>query len=111
MSGTMALVCSASLLSGSLPTQEVNVQHADLHHTAMHASSKHSLTNQHQESHQEFKYTLGAARRTDLRRLKSFVKMADYMMCDTLQQVYAVMTIVFASLDHDLPKKRVVMSA
>ena len=53
----------------------------------MHPSSKHSLTQQHQVSGQEFKYTLGAARRTELRRLKSFVKMADYMMCDTLQQV------------------------
>ena len=67
--------------------QEVNAQHADLRHTAMHASSKHSLTQQHQDSGQEFKYTLGAARLTELRRLKSFVKMADYMMCDTLQQV------------------------
>lgn len=67
--------------------QEVNAQHADLRHTAMHASSKHSLAQQHQDGSQEFKYTLGAARRTELRRLKCFVKMADYMMCDTLQQV------------------------
>lgn len=70
-----------------MTVQEVNAQHADLRHTAMHASSKHSLTQQHPDGGQEFKYTLGAARRTELRRLKSFVKMADYMMCDTLQQV------------------------
>ena len=46
------------------------------------------LPQQHEDSAEEFKFTLAAARRTELRRLRSFVKMADYMMCDTLQQVW-----------------------
>jgi dynein heavy chain len=67
------------------------VQHSELQHTAgngKHALAQQQLILQHPDSAQEFKYTLGAARRTELRRLRSFVKMADYMMCDTLQQVY-----------------------
>ena len=39
------------------------------------------------EHAQEFSYTQGAARRTELRRLQAYVKMADYMVCDALQEV------------------------
>ena len=70
--------------------QDSHVQHNELQHTAghgKHALAQQQLILQHPDSAQEFKYTLGAARRTELRRLRSFVKMADYMMCDTLQQV------------------------
>lgn len=72
--------------------QDSQVQHSELQHPAGHG--KHALAQQqlilhHPDSAQEFKYTLGAARRTELRRLRSFVKMADYMMCDTLQQVHS----------------------
>ena len=72
------------------------MQHHEGQHTAghaaghgKHATAQQQLLLQHQDSAQEFKYTLGAARRTELRRLRSFVKMADYVMCDTLQQVYS----------------------
>ncbi len=39
------------------------------------------------EHAQEFSYTQGAARRTELRRLQAYVKMSDYMVCDALQEV------------------------
>ena len=54
---------------------------------------------QQQDPAQEFKFTLAAARRTELRRLHNFVKMADYMMCDTLQQV-ASLSAVAAPVHH-----------
>ena len=72
------------------------MQHHEVQHTAghgtghgKHAMAQQQLLLQHPDNAQEFKYTLGAARRTELRRLRSFVKMADYIMCDTLQQVYS----------------------
>ncbi len=77
--------------SAAVIMQDSNVQHAELQHTSGHVPGKHTLVlQQQQDSAQEFKYTLGAARRTELRRLRSFVKMADYMMCDTLQQVATI---------------------
>ena len=72
---------SAGLLQGKTE------QHAELHHTSGHGKHALAAQQQQQDSGQEFKYTLGAARRTELRRLRNFVRMADYMMCDTLQQV------------------------
>ncbi|KAG1670781.1 hypothetical protein FOA52_014009, partial [Chlamydomonas sp. UWO 241] len=35
----------------------------------------------------EFAYTVGAARRSEQRRILNFVRMTDYVMCDTLQTV------------------------
>ncbi|KAL0028415.1 hypothetical protein WJX77_005025 [Trebouxia sp. C0004] len=83
--------------------QDSHVQHSELQHTAghgKHALAQQQLIMQHPDSAQEFKYTLRAARRTELRRLRSFVKMADYMMCDTLQQVLSasVMDILQAGI-------------
>ena len=73
-----------------IPLQDNHSQLADLQHTSPPRGTKqqHLLLPQHDEdSAEEFKFTLAAARRTELRRLRRFVKMADYMMCDTLQQV------------------------
>ena len=75
--------------------QENKGQQADLLSTVGQAVSPKRGANkqsvlvppQQQDPAQEFKFTLAAARRTELRRLQNFVKMADYMMCDTLQQV------------------------
>ena len=75
--------------------QENKGQQADLLSTVGQAVSPKRSANkqsvlvppQQQDPAQEFKFTLAAARRTELRRLQNFVKMADYMMCDTLQQV------------------------
>ncbi|DBB06681.1 TPA: hypothetical protein ACH3X1_012189 [Trebouxia sp. C0004] len=93
------LPCSES----GLLQQDSHVQHSELQHTAghgKHALAQQQLIMQHPDSAQEFKYTLRAARRTELRRLRSFVKMADYMMCDTLQQVLSasVMDILQAGI-------------
>ena len=33
----------------------------------------------------DFAYTVAAARRSEQRRILSFVRMSDYMICDTLQ--------------------------
>ena len=85
--------------------QDSGVQHAELQHTSGQGTSKHAQVQlmQQQDGAQEFKYTLGAARRTELRRLRSFVKMADYMMCDTLQQVPSVKSHSIANLASKQP--------
>lgn len=73
--------------------QGTHIQLAELSHTSTsHGPKQHLLLpQQHHDSAEEFKFTLAAARRTELRRLRNFVKMADYMMCDTLQQVCHVL--------------------
>ena len=74
--------------------QDSHIQLAESQRTGTSRAAKKQqlllLPQQNQDSAEEFKFTLAAARRTELRRLRSFVKMADYMMCDTLQQVCAV---------------------
>ena len=57
------------------------------------------LPQPHEDSAEEFKFTLAAARRTELRRLRSFVKLADYMMCDTLQQVWMTPCCLICTTD------------
>ena len=70
--------------------QDTHTPLAELSHTSTsHGPKQHLLLPQQPtDSAEEFKFTLAAARRTELRRLRNFVKMADYMMCDTLQQVH-----------------------
>ncbi|KAK9823491.1 hypothetical protein WJX72_003121 [[Myrmecia] bisecta] len=41
----------------------------------------------HDDKASEFAYTIGAARRSEARRLQNYVKMSDYMICDTLHEV------------------------
>lgn len=68
--------------------QDSHIQLTETQHANAHAAKQHLLLPQQPpDTAEEFKFTLAAARRTELRRLRSFVKMADYMMCDTLQQV------------------------
>ena len=50
------------------------------------STSKFDFTRRGEHA-QEFSYTQGAARRTELRRLQAYVKMSDYMVCDALQEV------------------------
>ncbi|KAL3154308.1 hypothetical protein ABBQ32_013793 [Trebouxia sp. C0010 RCD-2024] len=94
--GAIAAACHAAL--EQLETQLLQDTHtplAELSHTGTsHGQKQHLLLpQQHQDSAEEFKFTLAAARRTELRRLRNFVKMADYMMCDTLQQVLAASVV------------------
>lgn len=77
-------------LSLCILLQDSHSQLTELQHTSPSRGTKQQhllLPQRHEDSAEEFKFTLAAARRTELRRLRSFVKMADYMMCDTLQQV------------------------
>lgn len=39
------------------------------------------------QSHADFAYTIAAARRSEQRRLLNFIRMVDYMVCDTLHSV------------------------
>ncbi|KAL3139803.1 hypothetical protein ABBQ38_004104 [Trebouxia sp. C0009 RCD-2024] len=94
--GAVASACHAAL--EQLETQLLQDTHtplAELSHTSTsHGLKQHLLLPQeHQDNAEEFKFTLAAARRTELRRLRNFVKMADYMMCDTLQQVLAASVV------------------
>lgn len=59
------------------------------HDTMGMASSMHKLelVRQREQGIADFAYTVAAARRSEQRRILSFVRMGDYMICDTLKTI------------------------
>ena len=48
---------------------------------------KAELGKAREQTASDFAYTVAAARRSEQRRILSFIRMADYMVCDTLQTI------------------------
>ena len=96
---TVMDACQSDLEQLEVKLEEFNQKHDDGLEPSMRALGegkvgqerqlssiqKAEMSKSREQGASDFAYTVAAARRSEQRRILSFIRMSDYMICDTLQ--------------------------
>ncbi|EFJ52606.1 dynein heavy chain 7 [Volvox carteri f. nagariensis] len=106
---TVLQACSLALLPSSFLHDENESQRAGELAKSQHSNflARAEAEKDREQGQSDFAYTIAAARRSEQRRLLNFIRLADYMVCDTLHSV--LLESLRELLDSTRPKRPVMV--